>query len=147
MKEDAGRWHCARAGAKAGKKRDVWDPSVWGVRTGKPRHAASLTILKHPSAWVISLHISTLDLVTRNLQSQRLWMNFPECCMAGERESILHNHIFFPDHLPWGGSEEHFTPTNLCFSTRSCSLISAHDQLAKESCTHKHYTGRETRHT
>lgn len=80
---------------KAGKKRDVWDPSVWGVRTGEPRQAASLTILNHLSAWMISLHTSTLDLVTRNPQLQRLRTNFPECCMAGERESILHNHVVF----------------------------------------------------
>lgn len=35
----------------------------------------------------------------------------------------------FPDHLLQGGSEEHFTPIKLCFSTWSCSLIKVCGQL------------------
>lgn len=49
----------------------------------------------------------------------------------------------FPDHLLQDGSEECFTPINLSFSTRSCSLIKVCSQLLINGCVHEHYEERK----
>lgn len=53
---------------KAGKKRDVWDPSVWGVRTGEPKTGCQSDHTQSPLS---------LDDFTAHLHARPCYMKSP----------------------------------------------------------------------